>query len=141
MREIKFRARDERGFWAKDFNLSQTGDILCSESRLRYEGVHKTKLYLMQYTNQKDKSGKEIYEGDIVVQNSYPWFTDEGKPNYRGVIEWYYSSWNVSAQSVNSDNRGMAIGRGLNDDGLDEGATSDWEIIGNIYENPELLNN
>lgn len=93
-----------------------------------------------QYTGLKDTNGVEICEGDIVVQDGYIWF-DEGKPNYRGTVEWIYSQWQVIAHCVNPDNRGISDGMnyGLNDEGFDEGENSDWEVIGNIYDNPELL--
>jgi len=42
---------------------------------------------------------------------------------------------------VNSEKRGISdgINEGINDEGLEEGLKSDWEVIGNIYENPKLL--
>jgi len=94
-----------------------------------------------QYTGLQDRNGKDIYEGDIVVvPNEYIWF-DEGKPNYRGVVEWLFSAWQVIQYCVNPEKRGISdgINCGLNDDGEDEGANSIWEVIGNIHENPELL--
>ena len=94
----------------------------------------------IQFTGLLDKNRKEIYEGDIVVKKGYIWF-DEGKPNYRGTVEWIYSQWQVVAHCINVDKRGISngINEGLNDDGVEEGKKSGWEIIGNIYENPELL--
>lgn len=105
-----------------------------------------TELYMLEdveiveYTGLKDKNDKEIYEGDIVVQDCYLWF-DDGKPNYRGTVEWVFSQWQVIAHCVNPGKKGISDGvnEGINDDGVPEGDKSDWEVIGNIHQNPELL--
>jgi uncharacterized phage protein (TIGR01671 family) len=72
---------------------------------------------LMQYTGLKDKNGVEIYEGDVVEAKGY--YQD------KYIIEWVYDGWEIF-------------------DGKD-GVVADFdeweklEVIGNIYENPELL--
>ena len=68
------------------------------------------------------------------------WF-DEKEPNYRGTVEWIHSQWQVIAHCINKNKRGISdgINEGINDDGIDDGEKSKWEIIGNIYENKELL--
>jgi len=72
---------------------------------------------VMQYTGLKDKNGKEIYDGDIVtalIHNEDP-FTHQ--IIWRAGILWF-GNWNwIEFQS---------IFRGI-------------EVVGNIYENPELL--
>lgn len=71
---------------------------------------------LMQYTGLKDKNGKEIYEGDI-VRSTF---------NGIGKIEW--DERNATYRSV-----------GKTADMTLSVVTRESEIIGNIYENPELL--
>lgn len=77
---------------------------------------------LMQYTGLKDKNGKEIYEGDILNNGN--------GPVYVFWNENYQAFW-VGYDSEESEKQYYA-------------STSDFcteadEIIGNIYENPELL--
>jgi hypothetical protein len=81
------------------------------------------KLYqdaeVMQYVGLRDKNGKEVYEGDL-LHNRH----DE---NYCYPILW---------------NRERA-GFGLGEDDVNLNPYQIpvfWEVIGNIYENPELLN-
>src|SRR6056297_1997562 len=96
---------------------------------------------LIQFTGLYDVNGVEIYEGDIVVvPDIYLWFDNDGQPNYRGVVEWVFSQWQVIAYCVNPDRRGISSGinYGFNDSGVDEGEKSDWLIVGNIHQNPDL---
>ena len=69
---------------------------------------------VMQFTGLKDKNGKEIYEGDIVGSKLY----DGTKKNY--VVEFKDGSFVVGLTE---------LGKWI----------EDVIVIGNIYENPELL--
>ena len=77
-----------------------------------------------QYTGLKDKNRKEIYEGDIVSFNLKS--DSEGQPNITGYIEY---------QTTFSGYRIMSL-KGIF--ALDYNI-KDIEVIGNIYDNPELL--
>lgn len=75
----------------------------------------------MQYTGLKDKNGKEIYEGDIVDDFNHLAIR---KSNCFGVVEWIISRYCVAYNTHSNDviNAERTI-----------------TVIGNIYENPELL--
>lgn len=89
-----------------------------------YERDEEKDFPIMQFVGLLDKNGKEIYEGDIVnewrVSRSFP----DGR-NIQRVIEW-------EEDMTLDDSYGMqAVGFCMYGGFL--------EVIGNIYENPELL--
>lgn len=94
-----------------------------------FEGTDEFEI--MQYTGLHDKNGKEIYEGDIVrypdassCGDSGEWdcFTNTGEVKYCNETMSYYFTERVSIEMDEID------------------INTDAEVIGNIYENPELLN-
>ena len=141
-REIKFRAWHKRYKemyevtcidWEAEFVWVKYYDDDREEWFSREE--HIADLELMQYTGLKDNNGVEIYEGDILTSTEYP-FQDEGEYAYHGIIEYDESSaaFLVVKRVVNPIKRGIS-------DGIAEYFEEDYnfEIIGNIYGNPELL--
>jgi uncharacterized phage protein (TIGR01671 family) len=72
---------------------------------------------ISQFTGLLDKNGKEIYEGDIITN---------GDRNIKYIVEWY--DCGLRARQYNNDSY---IGLAYWQDRL--------EVIGNIYENKELL--
>ena len=91
--------------------------------RKRSYDVEIDKIKLMQYTGLKDKNGVEIYEGDIVRE--VLWEQNQTE-DVLGKVHWSEGNagfW-VSGRSV-----------------LTKGYSEDLEVIGNIYENPDLLTN
>ncbi len=148
MRELKVRAWDkERKLMLYPPNRidsmlyarigSQNGDhLLLSEGH--YFSAHMTwdgrcyingkcqDLIFLQYTGLKDKNGKEIYEGDIVKVPA----------NYGG--DHFYKE---CIGSVNYEEDGFILENPNDKEGFvwQDYSWSNVEIIGNIYENPELL--
>lgn len=91
-----------------------------------------------QYTNLKDKNGKEIYEGDIVCQHEEPYNLD-----YIGVV--IYDSDTASFRIKNHDKRGylrkyaFIKSEIVNDGNARVPVEYSYEVIGNIYDNPDLI--
>ena len=114
-REIKFRAW---ALYSREM-FFPSDEFFLSEGKL--DPIPNT--ILMQYTGLKDKNGKEIYEGDIVDAQ----------------IGNEYGSWSSQQVSVvwHQDATCFAIKHPTED--LHASIGRDVVIIGNIYENPELL--
>lgn len=83
-------------------------------------------VILMQSTGLKDENGKEIFEGDIVQFEDCYTETDFLYVN-TGIVEWSQGSFTIT----NRDSVEMGD--------LLDGDVLDVKIIGNIYENRELL--
>ena len=118
MRKIKFRAWDkENEKMMKVSSLSLENKEIAVRENGTYHFFRMQNLELMQYTEVKDKNGKEIYEGDIY---------HVGDKNIRYSVVWFDSGF-----------EGKQL-RSTSYAGLKSWA-KDIEILGNIYENPELL--
>ena len=125
MRNIKFRAWDKA---VKDMVPIKTIDFgkdgaKCAVDFCDINGDLTGKnpeWVLMQYTGMKDKNGVEIYEGDVLFHPL------QG----RRKVFYPYSETVASYGLRNIDN---GFGSTLQD------SNAVWEVIGNIYESPELL--
>lgn len=112
-REIKFK-RYHYSFNGKFLNVSEWGFIDGSfVSPASLSGEDKSLAADCQYTGLKDKNGREIYDGDV-IERIYRYEVRFKNGSFYG----YNPKGSLSAREI----------------------AADMLIIGNIYENPELLN-
>jgi hypothetical protein len=136
MREIKFRAWDktteqmigilkltflfesEKGILAEGY-CDCAGGLTQDHENHKHE-VFPEHLQLMQFTGIKVAFGIDVYEGDIL---------EDGDGDYRGQVVWPDNE----ASFCLDDGQEFMVGLG--------DVSNKWQVIGNIYENPELLTN
>ena len=135
MREIKFRGvRVDNGEWVYgDLWRNPYGKVGFVNIVSFYEdtgttgGLNVFPETVGQYTGLKDDDGIEIYEGDILeCLNEVGEMSEHDSDTGIGTVEWLerYGFWNIS---------GIENGLGdINEFGF-------TKVIGNIHENPELL--
>ena len=126
-RPLKFR------MWDEESKTMIDADSLAFEEYAPISVLLTNRPNIMQYTGLQDKNGKEIYEGDIVTyEDGNEWSTESGYDCEEfmntGVINFdtEYARYDVTNKE-SADYEELFEGGG------------DFEVIGNIYENPELL--
>ena len=138
MREIKFRAWDKvnkKMYPVTYLSLTDkrlTMFALPKKGNEPWEemGVPGNQIELMQFTGLKDKNGKEIYEGDIlVVWNNKDLDLTMILKSF-GASEIYWDEGNACFAHKRKDGNYMM---------LTKNEMSKMEVIGNSFENPELL--
>ncbi|HEC67023.1 MAG TPA: hypothetical protein ENI23_17235 [bacterium] len=121
MRLVKYNAWHKKhkrmfGVMAIHFNPGADEVLFLGEG---WEGIAGKDVIPLEYISVKDKRGHEIYEGDVLMKES-----SRNNPRYKVTrkvykeVKWIHTKRYLGFNIVKGDNQ---------------------EIVGNIYENPELL--
>ena len=139
MREIKFRAWDKKNKIMITPTVYFDGDGLWTSYDIPLDSPpKKLRIELMQYTGLKDKTGKEIYEGDIVTYSTaWKRMMEEAGSKHSGkkgkeIIVWNEFGFMTQQPEFFDTNVGGRYLWLLKND-------KDLEVIGNIYSNKDLL--
>ena len=121
-REILFRGkRIDNGEWVEgNYSIMLSGRVAIQPIGriITYEVLPTT---VGQFTGLTDKNGNKIFEGDILESDSE-----------RFVVDWDDEFSGFYLTDVNPSHQGVAMFANVADDGY---------IIGNVHDNPEMLNN
>jgi hypothetical protein len=125
MREIKFRffinGAKEMHYPDSSWYISGNGQlVIIDDFGSHLPDPFQGGTVLMQFTGLKDKTGKEIYEGDIVISDTFP----EEVGVHKGIVE-----FKEVEGCFETDNAMF----------MNLGGSNFTRVIGNIYENKELL--
>ena len=137
MREILFRGkRMDNGEWVEGYYVKAL-DMYDKEIHTIFDTA--TTFYsfgetsgfelidpetICQYTGLIDKNGKKIWEGDILEAHLDEFFPDDVT---REKVIWHENGWRT--QETGCDDKEY----------LDEFDAENFEVVGNLYDNPELL--
>ncbi|MBH0331468.1 hypothetical protein ABH14_16975 [Brevibacillus brevis] len=117
-RKIKFRAWDQEDKTML-YDIQRNNQFSFHAPEFDYFLNHSV-FKVMQFTGLRDKNGKEIYEGDLILSETY---------GYPIAIYWHDGDTGFYCHDHKGDE----------DDHLSMAEALSSEVIGNIYESPELL--
>lgn len=128
-REIKFRAWDEK---RREWLDSDYHTMRLDGKEIKHKAGGRKNPILMQYTELRDRNGKEIYEGDVVEYDDEERMIDDSGVM---IVGWNaeHGAWGYEYQDDYVEGCREFSSHCVGD------VLVESIVIGNIYENPELI--
>ena len=142
-REIKFRVWDvknKRFLNSSDIAINGNGNLLITDSGWyeNFENQNSSDYVIQQFTGEYDKNNKPIYEGDVVkCERPEIWLQKDFDEREAGIIAYFNAGFHITEKYTGQPIKGsvsLIKYRSVTDPYLLE-----CEVIGNIFENKELL--
>lgn len=143
MRTIKFKAKrlfDSK--WVCGYFYQENDNTYIIEDCQKDSPLNRNIPYkvdpttVCQFTGFLDKNGKEIYEGDILRSDEYPFscMEDDARDNYFGIIEWSDEEAMFLLTCVKNPKSAVrGISDGISDE-ITQQKLEDCELVGSIHD-------
>lgn len=143
MRTIKFKAKclfDSK--WACGYFYKENDNTYIIEDYQKESMLNRNISYkvdpdtICQFTGFHDKNGKEIYEGDVLRSDEYPFscMEDDARDNYFGIIEWSDEEAMFLLTCVKNPKSAVrGISDGISDE-ITQQKLEDCELVGSIHD-------